>query len=351
MSEEYGLAFENCYRLYRDKVMLQNLTSALGQTLNGKVGTVEGMDGLIIDPADDSAKGIAVGTDPETFRVYVRLDCDRTRSMRIRPANIKVAGPKSTYATLALTEEVILQEITWLADTCKECKRGTNYGERLDCTARQKLVFKWADRKRAPNPNETPRCCDTTVSGTVNPFANGILRELTKRAPVCAGTGFVDFSLFGAGLFADGASECPVCLLAMERDAPVTLLPCGHQLHPNCVKDLEGHRASDPRQPKVVLGRGTAEACTLSCPLCRTLITGTAHDNLVHHSVPSALRMRRRFLEFVRLGMCVHCQLKFIEQSQVTTQVVQTPQGPATSFIFNHVRAPHVILLNNNDHA
>lgn len=155
---------------------------------------------------------------------------------------------------------------------------------------------------------------------------------LTARKPLCSSDGNVDFTLFGAGLFADGDSSCAVCLSTMDHGAPVALLPCGHQLHPSCVKELEAHRESDSKQPKLLVSRTVVEQCTLACPLCRMNITGSAQRNVAHHSMPSAYRLHQRFLEYIRTGMCINCQLKYLEQNLFASEVIVTKDGPAVSY-------------------
>lgn len=235
-----------------------------------------------------------------------------------------------------------MRELNWLAKDCCETKRNSDFHSRLDSKARMQLVYKWVDMDMLPadDTDTMLKCCDVSVNGVVDTNDDDMLAMLKSSRPMCTGSGVVDFAAFGEGLYSDGKTTCASCLESVgEVGVEVALLPCGHSLHPFCAKKLELALAADPTVPRTLITGDVAEEAGIVCPQCQTLVTGNVDNNLAHHSMSSERRLQNRFLEFIRTGFCWVCQIKYIEQSQFTSQIVRMPDNtPVISFVAEHTR-------------
>ena len=336
--------FDQRDKLRGMKVILHGLTKN-GEALNGTRGTVVDMDGSKCNPS----LGIyqSIWSDESTFRVYVSLP-GRPNPVKVRLANIKLHREIDRSSVgVRLTNEEILTIFRWLANDCEETKKGQGFGDRVDSKARAALVYDWVDGDVVPEVGAIP-CCDVTVMGKVDPNSNSLLQILAMSKPICEGNRYVDFAAMSRGLYGDGVSDCALCLEKMKLREEVSLLPCGHQFHPDCINKLHEHRSADPTAPAYVLQpdriKSVLRPINFPCPTCRKITTGDAKSNLAHYSVNSETRLRNRFLEFIRLGMCCSCQRVFLEESQLASEEVMTPEGPAHSYVGDFGRMPVVTL-------
>lgn len=305
--------FETAYKVYADNILLSGLTSKTGIELNGKYGKVVGMDGLMKNPATGMSIGIHRSIKEDEFRLYVQLDHDLNRVVKVKVQNIRLIPVNVPAMTPELSDEQVMSHLQWLVSDGPQNSRIRPKGGRLDIDQRMALAESWVDNGAFPDAFSF-RCCDASVGGVLDTNECPLLKMLMSSTGACYGSGFVDFRRLNIGLAGNGTETCVMCLDVLSTREPVSLLPCGHQLHFLCCSRYDAFVRESGRQ--------------ISCPICRSEVLGHANTNLSHHSMAPEQRLRNRFAEVMQSGFCVECQIRFIEFSQVSEVEVDTPEGP-----------------------
>ena len=106
--------FETVYKSQGEGVQLTGLSSATGLTLNGAYGTIISMDGLVKHPVTGVAMGLAGDTNEDGFRVFVRLDKDPNRVVKVKIANIRLRNIKIPVNTPELSDESVMSNLEWV---------------------------------------------------------------------------------------------------------------------------------------------------------------------------------------------------------------------------------------------